>query len=344
MKPAEPLRPLVTFLVPVCNGERFLREAVQSAKEQIYAPIEVIIIDDGSSDSTPFIAQQLAADDTRVRVHRQENRGHAASLNVGLALSRGELVAVLDYDDMAAPRRLEAQVPVLSGNPDIAVVGGAVDMIDDAGRRFATVAYPLTVEDSQERLKSASPLVHSAATIRRSVLLQLGGYREIFGVALDLDLWLRIGEQHGIVNVPEVVASYRVRPGQGSSDVVRVAYETAVARASSAARRLGVDDPAPEMLRPDGSLRPDERVLARGIVRYGTWYARMLDRSGNRRAAAEILDICARAARNADDPTLAATVSEAQAQARATGLGAAKAALRRMLSWASGALLVKQLR
>ena len=324
-------RPLVSFVVPVYNGERFLPECIRSAQEQTYEPIEIVIVDDGSSDSTALIASRFASDDGRVRVHRQRNQGPAGSLNAGLARARGDLVAILDHDDLAAPGRLAAQVPVLMDHPDIAVVGGAVDMVDERGRRFLTVTYPLTVEETRERLTSASPIVHSAATIRRSVLAELGGYREIFDVALDLDLWLRIAERHAIVNVPEVVAAYRFRPGQNSSDVERSAYQTVVARASAKARRSGEVDPAPEMLRPGGTLRPDENLLARQVVRYGMWYGRMLAKSGSRRAASRIFDVCGRAALGTGDPALVEAVAKARAHAGLTRLRLAKAAARRVL-------------
>ena len=132
MSPSRPLarepRPLVSAIVPVHNGERYLGAALESIFAQRYEPLEVIVVDDGSRDGSVAVAAQFA-----VRLVRQENRGVAAARNRGLAEARGDLLAFLDQDDAWPPGKLDTQVAFLAANPAVDFVLGAIAVLAEPG-------------------------------------------------------------------------------------------------------------------------------------------------------------------------------------------------------------------
>ncbi len=111
-------RPLVSCIIPVFNGARFLTEAVESIEAQSYRPIEIIVVDDGSTDSTDEVIAGLGE---RVRSVRQENRGPAAARNRGIAIASGAFIALLDVDDLWLPEKLELQMARFDADPDISL-------------------------------------------------------------------------------------------------------------------------------------------------------------------------------------------------------------------------------
>src|SRR5687768_486166 len=127
----------------VYNGERFLREAVESVLGQTLVDIELVVVDDGSTDATAEILDEYAAADSRVVVETWANAGRAAARNRGFQLARGPLVAVLDADDVARPERLEVQQRFLEAHGRVGGVGGAVAFVDAEGRTFTEWQYPL---------------------------------------------------------------------------------------------------------------------------------------------------------------------------------------------------------
>ena len=121
--------PLVSVIVPVFNGERFLAEALASVVSQSYRPIEVVVVDDGSVDGTPDVARLAAG----IRYIRQDNAGPAAARNAGIATSTGELVAFLDADDVLPPTKLQIQVDYLRTHPGAACVLGRQELLLEPG-------------------------------------------------------------------------------------------------------------------------------------------------------------------------------------------------------------------
>lgn len=107
--------PLITCIVPVYNGERFVAETIESMLAQTYRPIEVIVVNDGSTDSTPDVLGQFA---DRINVINQENAGQAAARNRGIEAANGDFIAFLDADDLWLPEKLEVQMKYLAANPE----------------------------------------------------------------------------------------------------------------------------------------------------------------------------------------------------------------------------------
>ena len=122
--------PVVSVVMAVFDGERFLEPAVESILGQSVSALELVVVDDGSTDATPRMLAAYAARDARVVVHRHANRGRTASLNVGVRLARAPLVARLDADDVCLPERLARQVAFLERHEAVALVGGGARLVD----------------------------------------------------------------------------------------------------------------------------------------------------------------------------------------------------------------------
>lgn len=206
----------MSVLVPVHDGEAFVGEAIESCLRQSFPDFELVVVDDGSTDATPDIVSRYAERDRRIVVHRQENRGYVAALGVAAALAKGELLARLDADDLAEPGRLARQVAFLDEHPEVAVVGGALLVVDRRGRPFYLAAYPLEPAEVSAAMSQRTPVGHPTATIRRHVFDAVGGYRADFPYAEDYDLWLRVAREHRIANLPDILGRYRVHGANAS--------------------------------------------------------------------------------------------------------------------------------
>lgn len=203
--------PRVTVLMPVYNGARYVEQAVRSVLAQTFADLELVVIDDGSTDQSARIVESM--EDSRIRfVRNGRNRGLTPTLNHGLALARGELVARQDADDLSEATRLERQVAFLDANPDVAVVGSWYRKIGEHGEPLGDRTLPSSDAAMRWALLSYCPIVHSAATFRREAIAALGGYDERFAYAQDFDLWSRVARVHRLGNVPELLVQYRVLP------------------------------------------------------------------------------------------------------------------------------------
>lgn len=209
---SEPL-PLLTVLMPVFNGEAYIHEAINSILTQTLQDFEFLIIDDGSTDSTPQILDDLARHDPRVRVVHQENRDHPATLNRGLTLARTDWVAIIDHDDVSMPDRLEKQLKATQQHPTAKVIGTwAYEIGGDGGFIGSVPLGPTSVAEFRS-LRAANQwitFVHSSVMLHRPTVLALGGYREEFGSAADSDLWSRVADDHDVISIPKYLVLYRI--------------------------------------------------------------------------------------------------------------------------------------
>lgn len=193
------------------NGQATIDAAVQSVLAQTERDIELVVINDGSTDGTAARLAVLAAGDSRVVVVEQVHRGLTASLNHGLSRVRGAYVARQDGDDESLPERLARQAAHLDTHPDVAAVGSHAEVMDGSGKTIGTLRPPARAADVRRDLLSLrSTPVHGAVMMRREVVASLGGYREAFPVGQDYDLWLRMSRTHSIENLPEVLYRWRV--------------------------------------------------------------------------------------------------------------------------------------
>src|SRR5262245_5699214 len=202
--------PRLTVLLPVHDAERFLAEAIESVLAQSFRDFELLAIDDGSRDASTEILGGFARRDRRLRVVNRPHQGLIATLNDGLALARGELIARMDADDVMLPQRLARQVEALDREPDLLCIGGAYQVIDERGRRINAIRRPCDFESILEALLSGSSAVcHAAAAYRRSAVLAAGGYDPSSQLAEDYHLWIRLAEKGCLANLPEEVLQVR---------------------------------------------------------------------------------------------------------------------------------------
>lgn len=200
--------PKVSVLMPVYNAEKYLRESIDSILAQTFSSITLILINDGSTDNSEKIA--LSYTDPRiVYVTNEANMGVARTRNVGLALARGEYIALLDNDDIALPTRLEKQIAYLEAHPEVGVVGAYFARFgDDPGHPDTTFTPPadVTLYDLLRVCCVGSP----TAMIRKSVLDEYDiRFRPEYTLADDYAMWCDIIPHARIANIPEVLSLYR---------------------------------------------------------------------------------------------------------------------------------------
>ncbi len=197
----------VSILVGVYNEQDYLRKSLESILNQIYSNLELIIVDDGSTDNSVDIIQEY--DDDRITlIQNSENRGLTASLNHALSEATGKFVARQDADDISEPDRLERQVQFLEKHEDVAVVGTGAYLIDGEGQvidRRIPKCDP-KFDDFMEK----GHLIHGSIMARRSILESVGGYNEFFRYGQDQELWLRLAQEYSIANIPAPLYRHRI--------------------------------------------------------------------------------------------------------------------------------------
>lgn len=182
----------VSVVLPVYNDEHHVAHAVRSALAQTGVSLEVVVVDDGSSDGTAEVLATLS-DDPRLKViHLPQNVGLAGALNRGLAEASGELIARLDADDLALPGRLAAQAALFADDPSVVLSACAYRRALPSGEVLRSSTPPLTHGALAMAAWSGNRLCHSAVMFRRSTALELGGYRGAWYPVEDFDLWLRM--------------------------------------------------------------------------------------------------------------------------------------------------------
>jgi glycosyltransferase involved in cell wall biosynthesis len=263
----------VSVVLPVRDGERFLHEAVESVLAQTLGDLELIVVDDGSTDRT---AEVLAGcSDPRMRVVTRPREGLVVALNAGVAEAQAPYVARMDADDVSEQERLERQVELLELRPRAAMVATWVKVIDEDGRVLRREVLPSAHEDLARTLLLRNPFQHGSVVVRRGALDASGGYRSVYGANEDYDLWSRLARLGELASVPEALYRYRVHArAVTQSDPDRVAQrerlrdelwrdydESAYGVRATVARAWAA---APEVRR---WLRADQRALAREAIR-----------------------------------------------------------------------------
>lgn len=208
--------PIASFLTAVYNGDAHLVEALESALGQTEKNIEIVAVDDGSTDSSREILRKYSHKDPRLRVFVEPHRGLVGTRNRALEEARGKYISVLDQDDVAMADRVEKQVRFLEQHPDCVLVGGQVETIDRTGAGIRSVGERLTGQDLAGHLENGCFLIHSSVTFRRAEVVSAGGYDPLFMPADEYDLFVRLAKNYRIASLPEIVCRYRVHGGQTS--------------------------------------------------------------------------------------------------------------------------------
>lgn len=201
-------QPLVSIIMPVYNVERYVKEAIDSALGQTYQHLELIIMNDGSTDGTADICRSYT--DPRVRFHENAaNMGVLRTRNEALKLAKGDYVAWLDSDDISLPTRIEKQVTFLQTNPGHVMCGTLYQEIDGQGKPLSKNHFPSTNKDLQSFLLLVNGFCNSSTMVHGDLMRQLR-FADEYEVAEDYDLWMRLARHGKLANIPEFLTLYRV--------------------------------------------------------------------------------------------------------------------------------------
>ena len=237
------MTPLVSVILSTRNGSRYLEEALESLAAQTYPELEIVAVDDGSTDSTPEILARFAERHPRTRLLRTEGLGLAAALHRAAGEATGATLARQDDDDRSHPERIERQVRFFHVHPEVGVVGTAAARIDEAGKTIRPYPVPTTRATIAAALRRGTPFVHGSVMMRREVYDASGGYRAPFQAAQDVDLWLRIPPGIEFANMPQTLYDWREHPGGVFARARdRQLFFAAVARAFAEERRASGAD------------------------------------------------------------------------------------------------------
>lgn len=213
-------KPSISVIIPTYNSARFLPEAVESVLSQTFLPQDVIVVDDGSTDSTEDVLKPF-----RRRIHyiRQENQGPAVARNRGIAEAKGDFIAFLDADDVWLPEKLEKQVKVLTERPRIGLVHSHYDHLDMAGgRRLIPCSGDVQgfFGDCYLQFFRTCGVQIATVLLRKECLMKVGGFDERIRRASceDWDLWFRIARHFELAFIDSPLALYRVHPTNASKN------------------------------------------------------------------------------------------------------------------------------
>jgi glycosyltransferase involved in cell wall biosynthesis len=206
-------RPTVSVVIPAHNRSLVVSRAIDSALTQTYQPLEIIVVDDGSSDNTREVVESIR--DSRIRYLRHDrNLGAGAARNTGIRAATGDYVAFLDSDDEWMPQKLERQVQVLANNtPEVAAVCSGFVRVDEQGRVDGTT-IPGDRDVDFDVLIGANRIgTTSTAVVKRALLNAIGGFDPALRSCQDWDMYLRLVRHHRLGFVPEVMARFHIGSG-----------------------------------------------------------------------------------------------------------------------------------
>lgn len=198
------MNPKISVILSVYNGEKYLKEAVESILNQTFSDFEFIIVNDGSTDDTEKILDEF--NDRRiVRLNNDKNMGLVKSLNKGLAAAQGKFIARMDADDISKPERFEKQIKFLEKNSKIGVLGTAMEQIDAKGKKISVLCPPLNHKLILWKMFFECPIFHPTVMMRRDILEKVGGYDISFIHTEDTDLWSRLYKLTRFANLSDVL-------------------------------------------------------------------------------------------------------------------------------------------
>jgi len=202
--------PTISVVMAVYNGEKYLRESVESILNQTFKNFEFVIINDGSSDRTQEILESYI--DPRIILIHRKHFGLTKSLNKGISLAKGKYISRQDADDISMPERLEKQISFLEEHKSVALLGTTVKIIDENGSLIHIRKYPSDSSSIKKGIKEDNCFCHGSVIFRKKHFFELGGYREIFSTAQDYDLWLRFAENFEVANLSTPLYTRRFNP------------------------------------------------------------------------------------------------------------------------------------
>jgi len=201
-------RAVVSIVIPVHNGEKYIKESIDSCLAQTYSNIEILVVDDKSTDSTLEILKGYGEKITVLPVEKQNGLGNV--INIGIRASKGKYIARMDADDIMYPDRIEKQVEYLENNPSCVAVGGQIDIINENSDITGHREYAQNDKDLKKNRFLFQPFAHPAVTLRKSTLEEIGLYPEDMWKVEDVKLFLILSTKGEFANLPDTVLKYRM--------------------------------------------------------------------------------------------------------------------------------------
>lgn len=212
--------PLVSVIIPNYNHARFLGDAIRSVLEQTYRPVEIIVVDDGSTDNSGEVAAGFGE---QIRYIYQTNAGLSAARNTGLRAAKGSLIGVLDADDMYEPMFLDTLVNALKFDPDADGVYCGYQFVDETNNLLPQVENrPVPSADLFTALLDGNFFVPESVFLRRYVYDDIGFFDESLRACEDWDVWLRAAKKFRLIHSPHILTRHRVLAGSMSTDPLRM--------------------------------------------------------------------------------------------------------------------------
>jgi len=212
--------PKVSIVTTTYNGEKYLEKFIASMLSQTFEDFEFIIVDDGSTDSTLHMLQQV--EDPRVRILKQNNQGQVNALITGINYAQGELIARIDQDDYSLPERLMRQLKFMDANPNVSLCGSRWQELYSANLIPQRVQFVQSDAEIKKVISYFNPFSHSAVMFRKESYFRIGGYDKSFLIAMDYDLFIRLMETGEVCNIDDVLAVVRMHDESFSKKKSRV--------------------------------------------------------------------------------------------------------------------------
>lgn len=203
--------PTVSVLMTVYNEGLYLREAIDSILRQEFTDFEFIIINDGSTDNSQDIIDHYARIDSRIVPINQKNQGLVASLNTGVQRAKGKYIARMDADDVSMSQRLSDQVTFMDNSPNVVLLGGGFEIIDEMGYFLERIHVPLYDRDIRRTMLLRNPFGHASVMFRRDAIKKAGLYSDKCGPTEDFELWIRLKDYGKVAALPRPLYEYRIK-------------------------------------------------------------------------------------------------------------------------------------
>lgn len=209
--------PMVSVLIPVYNGVPYIIETLESILRSTYTNFEIILVDDGSKDSSKEICRGFERKYMQIKFYSfDENKGMDAALNLGIKHAQGKYIARINQDDIMMPDRLEKQVKFLEENPEYTAVGGQIKLFTNETEKFDEIKFLLTDEEIKAKWMMFSPYSDPAVMYRKDAVLKTSGYNQYFWPADDVHMWYMLGSLGKLANLSDIVTKVRWHEGAGS--------------------------------------------------------------------------------------------------------------------------------
>lgn len=231
--------PRASVIIPAYNSGEFLKEAIESIQNQTFYDLEILIINDGSTDSSSEIIQSLASKDSRIREIYKENSGIVDALNIGIENTDSEFICRMDADDISLQARIELQIQAMSTHKEIVACGSNIIKF---GAYTQKTHYPLSNTACKTTLLINNCFAHPAVMIRRNALEGIGQpYKQEYLYAEDYRLWSEISDKGEFINISTPLLKYRIHPGQTGSKKKELQRAAHAKVASENLERMGVN-------------------------------------------------------------------------------------------------------